>query len=293
MFRSPLIEFVEDHERGLVVVDEELDLRPTYAVHGPSRRSGPQEWSLEAVNPVQVDKGLHTTFFISTDGYGNGLSQAQKNKFGRLRRRHKRFQMESDRAIRLNEGFRDIGLIGGNLALPGYVVKQAGRYLKQGAVARLPARRMSWEALAGGAVVLAAREAGYERPPREVAMYAKSTYERLCAAARKLRCKLGLDVPPIREGIVDAILEELDEREDLDGKSCEELAQVGHDLLELADKAGIGPGTPRVTVAAAARVTEEKHLTQAQVVDAASPIVETTTSKIGRYSQEIVGVYED
>lgn len=279
---------------GLVVTTEHVDHRPTRGVHGP-RQSGPQEWSCESVNQLRIDKGLHTTFFLGSDGYGNSLSSETKDKFGRLKQRHKRFQVEDKRAIRLNEGFRDIESITGNLALPGFVAEDAGLFLKQAADARLPGGRMSWEALAGGAVLLAATEAGFPRSCDEVVQYTKSSHERVSAAARKLRCELGLDVPPAREGVVEDVLIALDDV--LDVQTCLELRQLSDHLLAIADEEPVGPGTSRLTMAAAAvyaadRLTDGKTVTQAQVAEAASTIVDTSKSRVSRYSQALHDAYE-
>lgn len=284
-------------ECGLVISSEHIDHQPTRSVHGPSGGSGPKEWSVESINPFRVDKGLNTTFFLGSDGYGNSLSTAKKDYFGRLRRRHKRFRMDSDRDIRLNEGLRDVESIGGNLALPRYVAEDAALYLRWGAEARLPSGRMSWEALAAGAILLAARTAGFERSGQELAKYAKSSPERVYAGARKIRCKLGLtdECPPARDRAIEDVLTALCQ----DGVEGDiwELTQIARYLLGMADEEPIGPGTPRLTVAAAAvyaadRLTDGKHLTQPQVVEAVNPIVDMSVSKLGRYSRELVDHYE-
>jgi len=281
---------------GLVVTTEHVDRQPMLRVHGPSDDSGPAEWSCESINPLRVDKGLHTTFFLGSDGYGNSLSSEQMDKFERLRQRHKRFQMDDKRAIRLNEGYRDIESITGNLALPGFVAEDAGLFLKQAADARLPGGRMSWEALAGGAVLLAATEAGFPRSCGEVVQYTKSSHERVSAAARKLRCELGLDVSPAREGVIDDVLIALDDA--LDVQTCLELRELSDHFLEIADNVLVGPGTSRLTIGAAAvyaadRLTDGKIVTQAQVAEAASTIVDTSKSRVSRYSQELHDAYVD
>jgi len=281
---------------GLVVSAEHVDRQPMLRVHGPSDGRGPAEWSCESINPLRVDKGLHTTFFLGSDGYGNSLSSEQMDKFERLRQRHKRFQMDDKRAIRLNEGYRDIESITGNLALPGFVAEDAGLFLKQAADARLPGGRMSWEALAGGAVLLAATEAGFPRSCEEVVQYTKSSYERVSAAARKLRCELGLDVPPAREGVVDDVLIALDDS--LDVQTCLELRELSDHLLAIADEKPVGPGTSRLTMGAAAvyaadRLTDGKVVTQAQMAEVASTIVDTSKSRISRYSQALHDAYVD
>jgi len=281
---------------GLVVSAEYVDRQPTRGAHGPSEGSGPSEWSCESINPLRIDKGLHTTFFLSTDGYGNALSSEQKDRFGRLRRRHKRFQVADKRAIRLNEGFRDIESMTGNLALPRVVAEDAGLILKRAADARLPGGRISWEALAGGAVLLAATDAGVPRSCAEVVQYTKSSAERLSAAARKLRCELGLAVPPAREGVVDDVLIALDDS--LDVQTCLELRVVSEHLLAIADEVPVGAGTSRLTMGATAiyvadQLTEGKRLTQGQIAEAADSIVETSKWRISRYTQLLQDAYVD
>jgi transcription initiation factor TFIIB len=154
---------------------------------------------------------------------------------------------------------------------------------------------MSWEALAGGAVVLAALEAGFPRSCAEVVQYTKSPAERVSAAARKLRCELALDVPPAREGVIERVLIELDDV--LDVQTFLTFQELGTHLLELADEKPIGPGTSRVTMGAAAvyaadRLTDGKTVTQAQVAEAANTVVATSESRISRYSRELHDAYE-
>lgn len=107
---------------GLVLSGAHLDAKPTLRGHGPSADGGPNEWSCETVNPLRVDKGLHTTFFLKRDGNGNSLSSEQMDKYERLRQRHKRFQIDK-REIRLNESFREIESIVANVSLPQFIVE--------------------------------------------------------------------------------------------------------------------------------------------------------------------------
>jgi transcription initiation factor TFIIB len=284
---------------GLVVAEDALRRAMSPNLHKQGEvGSGPVEWSLERTTQLRVDKGLHTTFFLSSDGYGNSLSKAQKDKFGRLRMRHKRFQMESKRAIRLNEGLRDVQMIVGNLSLPGFVASDAAALLKQASEERLPGGRMAWEALAAGAVYVATSQAGLQRTTEDVAVHAKTSHERVCAAARKIRCELGLvdEVQPTQAWAVDAVVEALGKAKGVELDACLKLRRVGEFLLELADAECIGPGTSRVTVAAAAvyaadRLTEGKAVTQQAVADAATTVVPTSKPVIAGYSREVYDAY--
>jgi transcription initiation factor TFIIB len=113
-----------------------------------------------------------------------------------------------------------------------------------------------------------------------------------------LRCELGLveEVPPTQAWAVDAVVEVLGRTQGVDLDTCLELRRVGEFLLELADEACIGPGTSRVTVAAAAvyaadRLTEGKAVTQDAVAEAASSVVPTSTGVVAGYSREVYDAY--
>ena len=82
---------------GLVVSIDALERSPGLKAHAPTGSERDGEWAVEPTKELRVDKGLHTTFFLSTDGKGNTLSPERKDKIGRLRRRHKRFTMHDKR----------------------------------------------------------------------------------------------------------------------------------------------------------------------------------------------------
>ncbi|MFC6763703.1 transcription initiation factor IIB family protein [Natrinema soli] len=284
-------------ECGLVVTANHIDHGPTRRRHGPDERSGRHEWSCESVTQLRIDKGLHTTFFLTSDGYGNALSSEQQDKYDRLKQRHKRFQVESKRAIRLNEALRDVQLIGGNLGLPQHVVVDAGQLVKRASEARVPGAWTSWEGVAAGAVLLAATNADRNRSPREVACYGKVDHVRLCAAARKIRCYTDVAYPPVRANAIAQVLEILDESV-LDGGTYLQCRDVAQHLMKIADEVPIGAGTPRLTVAAAAvyradRLLGGENLTMQQVADAVSAIVETSKDKINRYSADLRDEYHE
>jgi transcription initiation factor TFIIB len=282
---------------GLVVADEWVDRSPTLNDLG---LVGDADQSIETVDPLRTDKGLHTKIGRNTDGHGNPLSNEQWETVQRLRKWHKRMQFgaKRKRTKRLNEGLRDVEMIGGNLGLPDHVTKQAARYLRRGSEARLPGGRMAWESLAGGAVLLAVRDAALDREAIDeaVATYAKAPRERVCAAARKLRCECALDVPVTRPDAVVTVLEGLEDGA-LPGARAVRTWQLVQHLLALADRVPVGPGTPRATVAGAAlyaadRLLDGSQLTQPQVVAAVEPIVPTSRHRIGRYSRELVDAYK-
>jgi transcription initiation factor TFIIB len=97
----------------------------------------------------------------------------------------------------------------------------------------------------------------------------------------------------VRPGAIDVVFEALDEQmDDQDGRfgsSYLEVRQVASHLMDLADELAIGPGTPRLTVAAAAVYAANKlvggvRLTQSELAEAVSPIVETTPGRVSRYN---------
>lgn len=280
---------------GLVVAVEAVVRAPTLQAQAPSDHQRTGEWAVETVTDLRVDNGLHTTFFLETDGYGKQLRGEQFEKWQRLRRRHKRFTMHSKRDKRLNEGLRDIQLLAANLGLPGYVASDAARYLRVAKAERLPGGKMAWESLAAGAVVLAARTAGFERTPSAVARYAKTCEERLCAAARKLRVQTDLELSAARERAVDRVVAALEDSVDV--ATGLELVRVAEQVLAVADDEPIGPGTARMTVAGAAvyvadRVTEGKALSQRAVVAAVDETVATSRDRIRRYSRQLRAVID-
>ncbi|MDS0280382.1 transcription initiation factor IIB family protein [Halomicroarcula sp. S1AR25-4] len=283
---------------GLVVAAELVDRSPTLTDLG---MVGDADQSIETVDPLRANKGLHTKITKRTDGHGNPLSNKQWKKFQRLRKWHKRYQFGEGRkrTKRLNEGLRDIEMVGGNLGLPGHVVKTAARYLRRASEARLAGGRMAWEALAGGAMLLAARASRIEREEIDVdvATYTKAPQERVCAAARKIRCELGVDTVPVtRPNAVMTVVDALDD-DAIPGSAAVRMWRLAQHLMKLGDQESVGPGTSRLTIAAAAlygadRLTPQKHLTQGQVAAATSTVVPTSTSRISRYNCELVDAYE-
>jgi transcription initiation factor TFIIB len=127
----------------------------------------------------------------------------------------------------------------------------------------------------------------------------RTSLERGCAGARKIR--LGLDLvkscPPGRQDAVQTVLDAL--RAELTEEDLHSIAHRATGLLHVADEQRIGPGTTRLTVAAAAVYVAAKaagvRLTQGVVVEAVSPITETTAGRISRYGCELrdVGEFTD
>lgn len=125
---------------------------------------------------------------------------------------------------------------------------------------------MGWDALAGGAIILPARNDGCSRETEVVVRYAKTGHEQVYSGARNLRLELDRDVPPARPH-VETLLDDLEQ--DLDTETRTESTRVAREMLEQVDAADIGLRTSRHTVVAAAdRVTPGKTMTQMDVVEA-------------------------
>jgi transcription initiation factor TFIIB len=298
-FETRLI--TEDHESfceacDFVVSTEPLDRGPTLADLG--RGKDGTERCLETENAFRDGKSLGSTFYHS-DINTCGVSGERDRELRRMLKAHQRHSYDGNRSRskRLDDIFYDVQLLQGELALPEYVAKDAAQWMRQAKDARLPGGHMAWESLAAGAMLLAAHADGWPRPPREIAQYSKTSHERLCAAARKIRIELELDAPPVRTELVQAVLDAVDD-DLLDGDAYLRLATVGRHLLDLADDEQIAPGTSRLSAAAAAvyaadQLTDEKWLTRQEVVEAGSTIVETSTGKVGRYAGQMYDAYVD
>jgi len=275
---------------GVVVEDVDLHTGPTSAGRKQTD-DGTTQWAREPTTPFRVDGGLRTKIGRNTDARGNWLTDEQERRLNRLRTQHRRLK---DRNDRLTEALRDVNGIGVNLRLPRHVRADAARLVRAAKRHRLPGGRLAWEALAGGAVLLAARDrlTGDRLPrPDDVATYTKAPLERTCAAARKLRVGLGrLDLPPVRRRAVDAVLAETGSA--FGPQALLDVATLGRALLGLADHERLGSGTSRVTMAASAvdRATlllGERPVNRQALVDAASRVVQTSDSRLSRYSVEI------
>lgn len=121
------------------------------------------------------------------------------------------------------------------------------------------------------------------------------SHVRLCVAARKIRCHVAVDIPPVRTDAVAQVLETLD-KSAIDSGVYLRLRDVAQHLMEIADKVPIGAGTPRLTVAAAAvyaadRLLVSECLIMQQVADSISTIVEMSKDKINRYSSTLQTEY--
>jgi transcription initiation factor TFIIB len=273
---------------GVLVSDRPLDRGPTLADLGAGADRDSQS-SIERHSPYFIDKRGSTFSFSYFDANGNALSSRQ---LALVRRMERRQCWERDsREELLTDALHDIRTMGATAGLPRFVCERATQLFRQAFEAGLPGGRMSYESLSAGAAVVAAREAGCPQSIEMIIRDSRTSLERGCAGARKVR--LGLDLvessPPGRQDAVQTVLDAL--RDEL---TEEDLHSVGHraaELLQQADEHRIGPGTTRLTIAAAAVYVAAKaagvRLTQSAVVEAVSPITETTTGRISRYGCEL------
>lgn len=280
---------------GLVVSESHIEHGPTLADMGKGRNQDGAP-RVETASPYHVDSVGSTFSFSYFDGNGNPLSSAQVR---RVRRMEKRLRWESDSADQLRtDALQDIKSMGRSASLPRFVRERATDLFRDALKAGLAGGRMAYESLAAGALIVATQEAGCPQSIDVITPWARTPEERGCAGVRKVR--LGLELteqcPPVRPDAVDVVLDALDEHELLEETHLK-LRQVACHLMEVADDASIGSGTARLTVAASAvyaatKMVDGARVTQSEVVEAVSPIVETTTGKLSRYNCELIDAYE-
>lgn len=290
---------------GLVVEEQFVDLAPQFQLKNVEKDEDKR--GLETGSPYMLDEAgspfesppLGVTFPVRRsdwkfDGKDSRVSDRVYEKWDDIRYRQIRRESNSRDNWR-TDALQDIKTIGRNAGVPGYVCKRATELFRDADDEGLPGGRMAFESVAVGTVVVAAREAGFQQSIDDIAQWARTPHERACAGARKVRVGLDLaeHIPPGRQDAVKQVLDQVgvDAFED-------KLKPLTSHLMELADTEGIGPGTPRMTVAASAvyaadRLIGEKWLTQRRVVEAASELVEMSTSKIGTYSRDLVEAYVD
>lgn len=279
---------------GVLVSDRPLDRGPTLADLGAGADRDSQA-SLERHSPYFIDKRGSTFSFSYYDGKGNALSPTQLALVRRMERRQ-RWERDSREEL-LTDALHDIRTIGATAGLPQFVRERATQLFRQAFEAGLSGGRMSYESLSAGAAVVAAREAGCPQSIEMIIHGSRTSLERGCAGARKIR--LGLDLvetcPPGRRDTVQTVLDTV--REELTGVDLRSVEYHAKELVDVADAQRIGPGTSRLTIAAAAVYistrTVDGRLTQRDLATAVSSVVETTTGRISRYSCEIRHAGED
>ena len=278
---------------GVLLLDRPLDRGPALADLGAGTDRDSQS-SIEPHSPYFIDKRGSTFSFSYFDANGNALSSRQ---LALVRRMERRQCWERDsREELLTDALHDIRTMGATAGLPRFVCERATQLFRLAFEAGLPGGRMSYESLSAGAAVVAAREAGCPQSIEMIIRDSRTSLERGCAGARKVRLGLGLveSCPPGRQDAVQTVLDAL--RDELTGEDLHSIAHRAAGLLQLADEQRIGPGTTRLTVAAAAVYVATKaagvQLTQGIVVEAVSPITETTAGRISRYGCEIRDVDE-
>lgn len=191
--------------------------------------------------------------------------------------------------------------MGQSAGLPHFVRIRATDLFRDALDTGLAGGRMAYESLAAGALIVATREAGCPHSIDAIIPWARTPEERACAGARRVRIGLGLvnECPPVRPDAVDVVFEALaEDGESPLGSSSLQVRELAYRFMEVADDVPVGPGTPRLTVAAAAVYAAAKllggnRLTQQQLVAAVTPIVETSTGKLSRYNCELIEAYTE
>lgn len=294
---------------GLVVREEYVELSPRFQLGNVEKDEDRR--GLETGTAYMLDENgspyreapLGVTFPTQgsdwrSDGKDNRVSDREYDKWDDIKHRQVKYTANSRDNWR-TDALQDIKTIGRCAGVPSPVCERAAELFRAADDAGLPGGRMAFESLAVGTVVVAAREAGLKQSIDTIAQWARTPHERACAGARKVRIGLELAdrVPPCRRDAVQQVVDLLG----LDAFD-EELPALAEHLMDVGDAEGVGPGTPRMTVAASAVYAALKLLsdtgsarrfvTRQQVVDAVEPVVETSKKKTSRYNCELIDAYE-
>lgn len=299
-------------ECGLVVDERFTQLGPKYQLKHVDKEEDKK--GLETPTPYMLDEQgspfqnapLGVTFPSSRgdwrfDSNGNRLNGTYE-KWDNIRNRQVKRVVQSRDNWR-TDALQDIRTIGNSAGIPRHVCERATDLFRDAWEKGLAGGRMAFESLAAGAIVVAARQAGLEQGIDEITQWARTPHERACAGARKVRLGLKLvdETPPIRPTAVeDVVVELIGDGLLVDG--LKEFQALTDHLMWVADKAKIGPGTPRTTVAGAAAHRAGILLgynprfegpSSREVAEAVQAVVDTSQKRISRYSREIRDVYED
>ena len=283
---------------GLITSEEHVDHGPTLADigQGSGRSRRP---CLETASPYYADPWGSTFSFSYFDAKGNSLSSSQLK---RVRRMERRLTWERDSRDQLvTDALKDIKATGQSVGLSHFVRIRATDLFRDALDAGLAGGRMAYESLSAGALIVAAREAGCPHSIDVITPWARTPDERACAGARRVRLGLGLvdACPPVRPDAVDVVLDAVAKDGECPlGQSSLQVRGLAYRLMVVADNVPVGSGTPRLTVAAAAVYAADKllgsnRLTQQQLATAVTPVVETSTGKLSRYSCELIEAYTE
>jgi transcription initiation factor TFIIB len=187
---------VDDHERacedcGLLVDGIQIDYGPdwTHTSEGHTRRTGGVR------TPSRHDHGLSTRISQYSAVGKPALSNATKQKFARLRKRHRRSRFQQTGSRYLADGLREVRRIASALDLSRSVRDQACQLYRTTRTEDL-VRGRSIEGMAAASVYATCR---CNRSPmllEDVATVARVSEQRIQRCYDALNTELGLAVPP-------------------------------------------------------------------------------------------------
>jgi transcription initiation factor TFIIB len=296
---------------GIVVEERFVKLGPTYQLKHVKKEADKR--GLETTSPYMLDENgspfqdapLGVTFPTRRadwkfDAKGNPLSNGSYRRWDDIRHRQVRHVVESIDNWK-TDALQDIKTMGRSSGVPRHARVRATDLFRDALDARLAGGRMAFESLAAGSLVVAARDHGCQHLIDDIVMWARTPHERACAGARKIR--LGLDLvdvtPPTRQDAVENVVVEMVGSGRVDGNLTRYKA-LAEQLMQAADRAKIGSGTPRATVAGAAVHRAGLMLgydprnggPNAKAVTAAvQELVDTSRGKIDGYSREVRDAY--
>ncbi|GAB6878059.1 transcription initiation factor IIB [Halorubrum gandharaense] len=256
---------------GLVVDEGEIDRGPEWRAFDSAERDKKSRVGAPTTNMMH-DKGLSTNIgWQDKDGYGNALSNSQRQKMERLRTWNERFRTRDSKERNLKQALGEIERMSSALGLPENVRETASVIYRQ-ALDRdmLPGR--SIEGIATAALHAAARMEGVPRSIDEVARVSRVDAEEFKRAYRYINKELKLEIQPADpESYVPRFASDLE--------VPDETERVARDLLAEAKRQNVHSGKSPVGLAAAAIYAAGKltniDLTQSEV-SAVSDMSEVT-----------------
>ncbi|GAB7091151.1 transcription initiation factor IIB [Halorubrum luteum] len=231
-------------ECGLVVEEDEIDRGPEWRAFDSAERDEKSRVGAPTTNTMH-DKGLSTNIgWQDKDGYGNTLSNSQRQKMQRLRTWNERFRTRDSKERNLKQALGEIDRMASALGLPKNVRETASVIYRQALDNdMLPGR--SIEGIATASLHAAARMEGVPRSIDEVAHVSRVDAEEFKRAYRYINKELKLEIQPADpESYLPRFASDLD--------VPDETERLARELLAEAKRRNVHSGKSPVGLAAAA-----------------------------------------
>lgn len=182
-------------ECGTVVDDQAIDHGPEWTAYTASKREERSRVG-RPTTPTLHDRGLSTLIdWQDQDGYGQQLTERQRQKMHRLRKWDERCRTRTSRERTLKQALAEIQRMSSALGLPKAVRETASVIYRRASEADLVVGR-SIEGIATGALYAAARQQDLPRTLDEVTTVARVEQRRISRDYRLIANELGLALEP-------------------------------------------------------------------------------------------------